>query len=40
LGMTSNYICYCSTPHECVVPEVEFDRIMNYFQYEFVKSGR
>jgi len=39
LGMTSNCICYCSTPHECVATEVEFDRIMKDIHYEFVKGG-
>ena len=39
LGMTSNHICYCGTPHVCVVTEVELDRIMKGIHYEFVKDG-
>jgi hypothetical protein len=36
MGMTSNYIWYCGTPHECVVKEEEFDRITRDIHYEFV----
>jgi len=37
--MTSNYICYCGTPHEHVATEEEFDRITKGIHYEFVKDG-
>jgi len=37
--MTSDYIWYCGTPHECVTTEEEFDRIMKDIQYEIVKDG-
>ena len=39
LGMTSNYICYCSTPQKCVATVVEFDKIKNDIHYEYVKGG-
>ena len=39
LGMTSNCVWYCSTPHECVATEEEFDRKTKDIHYEFVKDG-
>ena len=39
LGMTSNCICYCGTPHVCVVTEEVLDRIMKNFHYEYLKAG-
>jgi hypothetical protein len=39
LWMTSNYICYCSTPHECVATVEQFGRITNDIHYEYVKGG-
>jgi hypothetical protein len=39
LGMTSNYICYCGTPHVCVATEEVLDRIMKGMDYEYLKAG-
>jgi len=39
LGMTSNYIWNCGTPHECVATEEKFDRITKGNHFEFVKDG-
>jgi len=38
LGMTGNCIWDCDTPHESVAAE-EFDGVMKYIHYEFVKDG-
>jgi hypothetical protein len=39
LGMTSDYIWDCGTPHERVAIEELFDRLMKDIHYEFVKDG-
>jgi len=39
LGITSNHIWGCGTPHERVETEEEFDRIMKSIHYVFVKDG-
>ena len=39
LGMTSNYIWDCGTPHEHVTMEEEFAKITKDIHYKFVKDG-
>ena len=39
LGMTSEFIWDCGTPHEGVVNEEDYDRITKEIHYEIVKNG-
>jgi len=39
LGMTSDYIRDCGTPHEGLVTGEVYDRITKAIQYEIVKDG-